>query len=434
MKFRFDAHQDYQLRAIQAVTDLFDGQPRIEAGFSFAPTGGFAAVANRLDLDEMQLVENLRRVQAQNDVPLDKELECIEEKIGSGDTARDVRFPNFSVEMETGTGKTYVYVRTALELFRQYGLRKFIVVVPSVAIREGVLKTLEITENHLRELYGNLPYRYYVYDSENLAQVRQFSLSDAVEIMVMTIDSFNKASNVIRQTTDRLQGETPIHLVQATRPILILDEPQNMESELRIKALSALDPLVALRYSATHRNPYNLVYRLTPFEAYRQRLVKRIEIASVVHQDDENRPFLRLDSIQAEKNTITARIAIHKLMKNGTVKERVVKVKPGDSLEKKAGRVEYAGFEVDEISAGAGFVRFANNIEVTTGEAVGVDKEALFDAQIRYTIEEHLRKQARVKGDEVKVLSLFFIDRVSNYADEDGVIRQLFRKNFDELN
>lgn len=433
MEFRFDAHQDYQLRAIQAITDLFEGQPRIETGVSFAPTGGFVAVANRLDLDETQLVENLRRVQTQNGISLDDELECTEAKVETGDVTKEVRFPNFSVEMETGTGKTYVYIRTALELFKLYGLRKFIVVVPSVAIREGVLKTLKITENHLQDLYGNLPYRYYVYDSENLSQVRQFALSDAVEIMVMTIDSFNKASNVLWQPKDRLQGETPIHLVQAARPILILDEPQNMESELSVKALSALDPLAALRYSATHRIPYNLVYRLTPFEAYRQALVKRIEVASVLHQDDESRPFLRLDSIQAEKNTITARIAIHKLMKKGAVKERVVKVGPGDSLEKKAGRAEYDGFEVDEISASSGFVRFANNTEIGLGETIGVDKEALFDAQIRYTIEEHFRKQARVRDDGIKVLSLFFIDRVSNYADEDGIIRQLFRKNFEEL-
>ena len=220
---------------------------------------------------------------------------------------KPARFANFSVEMETGTGKTYVYIRTALELFRRYGLRKFIVVVPSVAVREGVLKTFEITEKHLRELYDNVPYRYYAYDSANLSQVRQFALSDGVEMMVMTIDSFNKASNVIRQTTDRLQGETPIHLVQATRPILILDEPQNMESELRVSALSALDPLFALRYSATHRNPYNLVYRLTPFEAYRQGLVKRIEVAGVEQEGNENQVFLRLDGIKAEKKTFTAR-------------------------------------------------------------------------------------------------------------------------------
>src|SRR5437588_9159025 len=201
--------------------------------------------------------------------------------------------------METGTGKTYVYLRTALGLDRRYGLRKFIIVVPSVAIREGVLKTLKVTQSHLRGLYDNVPYRYTVYDSKSIAKVRQFAQSDCVEILVMTIDSFNKDDNVIRQTTDRLQGATPIHLVQAARPVLILDEPQNMESEGRIKALASLHPLFALRYSATHRNPYNLVYRLTPFEAYRQGLVKKIEVASVVKEDDYNQVFLRLEEIRS---------------------------------------------------------------------------------------------------------------------------------------
>jgi type III restriction enzyme len=312
-------------------------------------------------------------------------------------------------------------------------LRKFIIVVPSIAIREGVLKTLRVTESHLRELYGNPPYRYYVYDSENLSQIRQFALSDGIEMMVMTIDSFNKASNVIRQTTDRLQGATPIHLVQAARPVLILDEPQNMESELRVKALSALDPLFALRYSATHRNPYNVVYRLTPFDAYRQGLVKRIEVASVVKEKDANQVFLRLEGIKTEKKTITAGIAIHKLMKDGTVKEKVVVCRPGDSLDKKSGRKEYAGFEIDEINAAGGFVRFVNNIELGNGESIGTDKDALFEAQIRYAIEEHFRKQRRLKEDGVKVLSLFFIDRVDNYAGENGLIRRQFQNAFNEL-
>jgi type III restriction enzyme len=222
-----------------------------------------------------------------------------------------MRFPNFSVEMETGTGKTYLYLRTALELFQRYGLSKFIVVVPSVAIREGVLKDLSMTEQHFKDLYGNVPYRYYVYDSASLAEVRQFALSDCVELMVMTIDSFNKASNIIHQSTDRLQAEAPIHLVQATRPVLILDESQNMESELRVRALAGLDPLMALRYSATHRNPYNLVHRLTPFDAYREGLVKRIEVASVVKQDDVNQPFLRLERIDAKKTKISARLTLH---------------------------------------------------------------------------------------------------------------------------
>ncbi len=433
MEFRFDANQEYQISAIEAAIGLLRGQNRIEVEMSFDLGSGFAAIPNRLDLDDERLLKNVQIVQAQNGMTPDESLQLIEETIDTASGSKAVRFPNFSVEMETGTGKTYVYLRTALGLFRHYGMRKLIVVVPSVAIREGVLKTLQITEKHFAELFGNTPYRYYVYDSSNLSQVRQFALSTSVEIMVMTIDSFNKATNVIRQSTDRLQGETPIYLVQATRPILILDEPQNMESELRVKALSALDPLLALRYSATHRNPYNLIYRLTPYDAYRQGLVKRIEVASVVKEDDVNQVFLRLDNISTQKNTITARIAVHKLMKSGVVREQVVTIRPGDSLEEKTNRPEYAPFVVDEINPGQGMVVFTNGIELRLGDSQGADKEAIFEAQIRYTVEEHFRKQRRRKEDSIKVLSLFFIDRVDNYAPSDGLIRKLFSRAFDEL-
>jgi type III restriction enzyme len=434
MQLKFDANQDFQLQAIEAVTSLFAGQPRIETDLHFTlGQSSFAAVANRLDLRETELLHNLHAIQERNGIAPDPELICIEERIETAVGSKDVRFYNFSVEMETGTGKTYVYLRTALELYRRYGLRKYIVVVPSVAIREGVLKTLQITEKHFQELYDNAPYRYYAYDSANLSQVRQFALSDGVEIMVMTIAAFNKASNIIRQTTDRLQGETPVHLVQTARPVLILDEPQNMESEKSIAALSVLDPLFALRYSATHRNPYNVVYRLTPYEAYRQGLVKRIEVASVVKEDDTAQPYLRLVNIETRKRTLTARLAVHKLMKSGVVKERVITVRPGDSLQDKTGRTEYAGYEIDEISLSGGYVRFANNVEITKGQELGADKEAIFEAQIRYTVEEHIRKQARLKDAGLKVLSLFFIDRVDNYAPQDGLIRQLFVRALDEV-
>jgi len=434
MELKFDPQQEFQLYAIQAVVGLLAGQPRIETGLAFtAGTTSFAAVPNRLDLAEAELLENLRAIQKQNGITPDTTLKCIEQRIQTASGPTDARFYNFSVEMETGTGKTYVYLRTALELCRRYGLRKYIVVVPSVAVREGVIKTLQITEKHLRQLYENLPYRYYAYDSANLSQVRQFALSDSVEIMVMTLAAFNKASNVIRQTTDRLQGETPVHLVQTARPVLILDEPQNMESEISVAALALLDPLLALRYSATHRNPYNVVYRLTPYEAYRQRLVKRIEVASVVREDDTAQPYLRLDRIEAKKRTFTAQLAAHKLMKSGVVKERVITVRPGDSLQEKTSRTEYAGYEIDEINLGGGFVRFANNVEISLGQELGADKEAIFEAQIRYTVEEHLRRQARLKDVGLKVLSLFFIDRVDNYAPEDGLIRRLFVQAFDDV-
>jgi type III restriction enzyme len=431
VQLRFDSTQDFQLAAIDSIVRLFEGQPMnqpepVTAG------AGFIAIPNQLYLDDNSLLANLKGVQEENGLPPDEEIMRITATIEAADLSEtEVSFPNFSVEMETGTGKTYVYLRTALELFRCYGFRKYIVVVPTVAIREGVLKTLKITERHFRDLYGNTPYRYYVYDSKNLNSVRQFALSESVELMVMTIASFNKALNVIRQSTDRLQGETPIHLIQASRPILILDEPQNLGSELSVQALSDLDPLFALRYSATHRNPYNLTYRLTPYEAYRQHLVKRIEVAGVEREADASKPFLRLDSIRSGRRAVTARVAVHRLRAQGGVREAVVTVRPGSSLENVTGRPEYSGYDVDEIVPGDG-IYFSNNVRVGVGESQGTDRDAVFAAQLTYTLQEHLRKQARLRKDGVKVLSLFFIDRVDNYVN-DGLIRRAFDDAFEKL-
>ncbi len=437
MRFKFDANQEYQVQAVDAVKDLFTGQPRIafDLKLELGRGSALAAVPNRLDLDEETLVANLRGVQERHGVRPDETLRYLEETIEKPGGNAVVRFPNFSVEMETGTGKTYVYLRTVHELFKCYGWRKFIVVVPSVAIREGVLKSLAVTRDHFGILYDNVVCRHYTYDSANLTQVRQFALSDAIEIMVMTIDSFNKAANVIRQTTDRLQGETPIHLVQAARPILILDEPQNMESEKSIAALAALDPLFALRYSATHRNPYNIVYRLTPAEAYRQGLVKKIEVDSVVKENDANQPFIRLDEIvpAPSARAIKAKLRVHKLQRSGQVKETAVTVKPGESLTAKTSRGEYDGYEIDEINPGTGSIRFANNRELRIGQEIGADKDAIFATQIRHAIEEHFRKQERLRERGVKVLSLFFIDRVDNYAGDEPILRRLFDQAFNEL-
>ncbi len=433
MEFKFDATQEYQLDAIAAACGLLEGQAYAPSQLVVPKGASFQAVANRLDLDDATLLANLKAVQTAHAVKPDAKLETIDAEIETVSGGKTARFPNFSVEMETGTGKTYVYLRTAHDLFRKFGLRKFIVVVPSIAVREGVLKTLKITDKHLKELYGNPPYRFSVYDSANLSQVRTFALSDGLEILVMTIDAFARAENVIKAPTDRLQGETPIHLIQAARPVLILDEPQNMESENRVKALAALDPLFALRYSATHRNPYNVIYRLTPFDAYRQGLVKRIEVASVTEDDNANLPFIRVDDITTKKRTVTARVAVHKLMKTGAIKETVLTIGPDDDLEEKTGRADYQGFVVAEINWGASFVRFANNVEVRKGGAVGTEKAAIFEAQIRATIEEHFQRQARLRARGIKVLSLFFIDKVDNFVKDDGLIRKLYIKAFNEL-
>ncbi len=333
MELKFDASQEYQLQAIEAVIRLFEGQPRSERGELT-----FGVIANQLDLSDNALLENLHGAQRANDLAPDDALATLSGVRETPDGPTEVAFPNFSVEMETGSGKTYVYIRTALELAARYGLRKYIIVVPSVAIREGVLKTFQMTKAHFAALYDNVAYQCAVYDSGNITRVRGFANSSAIEFLVMTIDSFNKASNVIRQSADRLMGDTPLQLIQATRPILLLDEPQNMESERSIAALATLNPLCALRYSATHRNPYNLVYRLTPAQAYRQRLVKRIEVAGMVERDDHTQAHMLVNDITTVRQTITARAMVHKLMRDGSIKEQTVTLKPDSKLEELTGR------------------------------------------------------------------------------------------------
>lgn len=445
MEIKFDAQLDHQLAAVNAVADLFEGQPFSEVAplFQSLSQGGLAAVANELLLNEASLLANLQAVQRRTLLdslgqplrPPDETLLSLTGAAATPEGETAVSFYNFSVEMETGTGKTYVYIRTALELFQRYGFRKFIIVVPTVAIREGVRKTFEMTRRHFADLFHNAPYRYNDYDSANLSQVNQFAKSDAVEFLIMTLAAFNKADvNVVYQARDQLQGKVPIHLLQATRPILILDEPQNMESEGSLSALAQLNPLFALRYSATHRALYNLVYRLTPRDAYLQGLVKTIEVASVVSEDDVNRPFVHLKNVAAEKNRVTATVVIHKLFKSGQIKASEVTVRAGDSLREKSGdRPEYEPYTVEEINVGLRWVRFTNGQTLHVGQEFGAERADLFRAQIQATIEEHFRRQGALRAAGIKVLSLFFIDRVDNYQGDDPVIRRLFEETFNRL-
>ncbi|MDA4127437.1 MAG: DEAD/DEAH box helicase family protein [Thaumarchaeota archaeon] len=439
MELKFDSTQEFQIDAVDAVVRLFDGQSKIQADIRFVEGAGFIGAPNRLDLTEIDLLGNLQETQRISGVSISKEILSIVEAIETAGGKKEVKFSNFSVEMETGTGKTYVYIRTALELNKRYGFQRFIIVVPSIAIKEGVLKTFQVTEKHFSDLYDRVPYRFYAYDSSNLTQVRQFCSSSNLEFMIMTLDSFNKSmteegkGNVIRRPTDRLQGAVPIHLIQETRPILILDEPQNMESERSISALAALNPLLALRYSATHRTPYNLIYRLTPADAYKQGLVKKIEVASVVREDDLNQVFISLEAVTAKKNTVSAMLIANKLFRSQSVKPTKFSVMRDDNLGEKTNLPEYKSFTVEEINPGSNTILFTNGIEVSVGESHGADKESTFEAQIRYTVEEHFRKQRRLKDLGIKVLSLFFIDRVDNYATSSGIIRRLFLKAFNEL-
>lgn len=414
MKFKFDSNLDYQLEAIKSVVDLFKGQKNMTSSFPFIAENG--VVLNELGISEKKILDNLNAVQKENNI---KEIEKLQGM-------------DFSVEMETGTGKTYVYLRTILELNKEYGFKKFIIIVPSVAIREGVLKTLEITKNHLKQIYDNISYNFCEYDSSKLTRIRQFARNNNVEILVMTLDSFNKDNNIMNQNIDKLSGQKPIDLVSQTNPILILDEPQNMESDKAKDALKKLKPLFKLRYSATHKNYYNLIYRLTPVDAYNKGLVKKIEVLSVVKEEDFNNAYIKCLDIVADDKGIRAKIELNQKQKAG-YKIKSLFVKQGEDLFKKSGNIDYKEFVVAGIHAGYNYIKFSNGVTIKKGEDLGGSKKELMKIQIKHTIEEHFRKQEILKPFKLKVLSLFFIDRVANYKDEDGFIRKTFIEEFNSI-
>ncbi|MDO9632917.1 MAG: DEAD/DEAH box helicase family protein, partial [Humidesulfovibrio sp.] len=417
MRLRFDANQEYQLEAVAAVTDLFGGTTNMAPAAvdlalrrpDQAPEAAIQAVPNPALPPDDVILGNLQAIQERNGLQPDTQLHRLD---ANGDS-----FLNFTVEMETGTGKTYVYIRTALELYRRSGFRKFIIVVPSVAIRENVLTAFRLTRDHFRGLYDNPALSFYPYDSGNLSRVKQFAQAGGLEFMVLTMAAFNKDANIIRQTPDSFHGARPLDGIRASRPVLLLDEPQNMETDLSREALASLAPLMALRYSATHRETYNEVYRLTPFEAYRQNLVKKIEVAGFEGSSAGPAPFIEVQEITPPDQTPKAKLLVDKLAKSGNVRRGAVTVKPGDRLDTKTGgREDYAPYHVEEIDPNARFIRFRNGEELKEGECTGEDQDALWEAQIRYTIEEHFLKQRRLRERGIKVLSLFFIDRVANYV------------------
>ncbi len=430
MKIQFDSQQQYQVDAVNAVLDVFDGQPLAQGQFEIGPTAGAGELlselgfGNQLALPEESVLENLRTVQARNGIERSGELDGM----------------NFTTEMETGTGKTYVYLRTIHELHARYGFNKFVVAVPSVAIREGVKTSIEITREHFRALFDEQPFDYWVYDSRRVSSLRQFATSNQLQILIINIDAFNKpANNVIHQENDRLSGHKPIEFIQATNPIVIMDEPQNMESAPAKAAIESLNPMCTLRYSATHRNLYNLIYRLDPVRAYDMKLVKRIEVDSVLDAPDFNQPFISVNSITATKAKITAKLAIDVRDKSGPKRKNVTVSKNGVDLFDLSGEREmYQGYIVDHIDAGNKYVAFTNGERLYEGQAIGENRDERMRVQIRETVKEHLEKELRIHNmlpveRRLKVLSLFFIDKVANYADDDGKIRRWFIEAYEEL-
>ncbi|QKG51283.1 DEAD/DEAH box helicase family protein [Hymenobacter sp. BRD67] len=423
MKLQFDASQEYQQDAIQAVVAAFEGQPLSKAplevsvstelgdgSLAFTETG----IANRLVLAAGQLLENIRCGQATQKLPLSDALVPCAFRNAAGQLDADSLPLNLTVEMETGTGKTYVYLRTIYELNRTYGFRKFVIVVPSVAIREGVWKSLQITHDHLQALFGYPPVSYEVYDSGRLAALRNFAVSDALQILVINIDSFTKDTNIINKP--RETGVRPIEYLQATRPIVVVDEPQNLDSDLRKAALASLRPLATLRYSATHKEFYNLVYSLNPVQAYDLGLVKQIEVDGITADGNYNAAFVRLKHVEKAKNTLTAKLSIYSNEKGG-VRLKDVTVRLGNDLYALSNNRETyrEGFIVNEIDPTEQSVTFSGNLRVVAGQDVGGLTEAVLRYQLERTVKWHFEKVRRLKPKGIKVLSLVFVDRVANY-------------------
>ena len=450
MKLKFDPSLEFQQDAVNAVVGVFDGQAIAESGaLTLQPmeAGGLfqneLGVGNHLTLPEDQILSNTKRTQEANHIEKVKEL----------------KGHDFSVEMETGTGKTYVYLRTLFELNRTYGFRKFIIVVPSVAIREGVLKGIDMTKEHFRSLYGNVPFEYFVYDSKRLGKVRQFAASNQIQIMVINIQAFVKdisdraesemaddelkKLNVINRENDRMSGRKPIEFIQATKPIVIIDEPQSVDNTAKAKrAIARLKPIATLRYSATHREPHNLLYKLDPVKAYDLRLVKRVEVASIRSDGNFNEAYVKLLKTDNSRG-IRAQVEIHKEGASGPEAAKVWVRQKDDLFEKSKERMSYEdGYIVQSIDCtpGAEGLEFSSGRHLELGQEIGGFGDETMMAQVQQTVEQHLKKERSLKGQGIKVLSLFFVDKVANYRiyNDDGTVSlgkigQWFEKAYRDL-
>ncbi len=464
MKLHFESDLPYQIEAIEAVCDLFRGQEVCRSVFTvtaqalggagtqqsfegkqFTESGGIGN-ALKLLVDE-HVNENLQNIQLRNGLPPSLPL-------------KDKQPLDFTVEMETGTGKTYVYLRSVFELNQRYGFTKFVVVVPSVAIKEGVNKTLQITREHFENLYPAAKgYEFFQYDSDKLGQVRNFATSPNIQIMVITVGAINKfgdeaaaqaeesdeakrrekSKNKMYRASEKTGGERPIDLIRQTCPILIVDEPQSVDGGIDgkgKKALAQMSPLCTLRYSATHAEKHHMVYRLDAVDAYEQRLVKQIEVAAATVHGGNNKPYVKLLTVNNKRGAISASIEVDRENAAGVVRRDTISVQDGCDLEQETGRALYADIRIGEIRAGSGksagkgasnqFLELkvpGSEVFLRLGEAYGdVDASAIHREMIRRTIKEHLDKEKRLRPLGVKVLSLFFIDEVAKYRqyDEQG--------------
>jgi type III restriction enzyme len=438
MKFKFDANQAYQQDAISAVVDLFEGQPATTASLQISLSTPFldvgeqssldllnevGAVGNNLILDRVSILRNLQKVQDRNGLELVEEL--------------DANGLDFDIEMETGTGKTYVYLRTIFELSKRYNFTKFIILVPSVAIKEGVTSSIRLMTSHFNDLYAT-PFDSTLYSGSSAEEVQAFATSTSVQILVMTIDSLrgDKNTRVIHQSRDKLNGLRPIDYLRATSPIVIMDEPQNMESFLSQTAIGDLNPICTLRYSATHRKTRNVVYRLDPVDAHELGLVKQIVLAEALQQGADAGQYLKLISVTNNKGfSAKLELACRKAT-DGSIERKVVAVKNGSDLASVTQNQAYEGWVVSELSIEPESAEIFPHGTINVGEIIGGSHDSIYREMIRETIREHFRKEVKLRQNGIKVLSLFFVDKVASFLGE-GVSNETangsFAKWFDEL-
>lgn len=434
MKLKFN-NQEYQTAAVNSIVDIFNGQRINKSNFSIS-VGTLRAqgVGNKLDLLDEQIIENVRKIQLNNRLTRSINLENM----------------NFSIEMETGTGKTYVYTKTILELNKKYGFTKFIIVVPSIAIKEGVYKSLQMTEEHFKNIYDNIPYNYFIYDSKKRGKVENFATSIDIEIMIVTIGAFisdfgkdNKKSNLMYRRDDKINDQIPIELIRNTNPIVIIDEPQSVDNTPKAKeAIKKLNPLCQLRYSATHKYKYNLMYKLDAVEAYNQKLVKQISVNSISAELDSNSPYIKLLSV-SDKNGYSAKLEVNCKKTNGVIERKTINIKIEDNLKDYTNLDYYDNYILDDIDTTpeGEYIQFTNNELLYIGETRGdIDENAIKRAQIRATIDVHLKKERQYTKEGIKVLSLFFIDEVSKYRNYDsegkeypGEYYKIFEEEYNNL-
>lgn len=433
MKLKFKK-QEFQDKAVMSVVDLFRGAKNVPTTFSMQKLDildyskdELLGYGNSLDLSMEQIEKNMHEIQDRNLLPL-----------------TDLKELRFNVEMETGTGKTFVYTKTILELHKQYGFKKFVVIVPSVAIREGAYKSMQTTRDYFKREYEGTTLKPFIYNSNKLYEIKDFAQSTNLEIMIINIDAFKKSENLFNQppkdsfSMDRTAKE----YMQECNPIIIIDEPQSVDNTSKSReAIESLNPLFELRYSATHRQKINTVYRLTPVDAYNMHIVKQICVVNNTLANDFNKPYIKLLSVDASSG-YKAKLEVDLKKKDGTTKRDTITVGPNTNLVAKTGRDIYDGYIVAGINAMEGFeeIEFTNTESLMLGQSIGdIDESVKKKEMIKRTIEAHLDKERMYIQKGIKVLSLFFIDEVAKYRVYDneesdkGEYAKMFEECYEEL-